>query len=348
MRRALRHGVRWAAAVTLHRSGLLAARSRRLQASREVRRIILRYHRVRSDARSDPFHLSVSPRVLEHQVRYLRNHYDIVSLDRLFAPAAGDPNSTRARVCITFDDGYRDNLTHALPILESFDIPFAVFVTTDPMDHGTHFWWDELEALVAATKHPILRVIWSEDARDHERAFSLRSRGDRRQALQGLEALCNALPDSEKERILGQLRTNLGSAPPPQRLAMTPDEVREMMRRGVLIGAHGRTHRLLTRISAAEARLEIVESKRALEALLGRPVRAFAYPGGQAAPDLRRVIAEAGLDVALETQPGECAPGSDRLSLPRRAIHESLSTRPFGGFSASLFAAAVEGVFEKA
>ena len=164
MRSALRHAMRWAVAVALHRTGILAARRWwRLLSSGGHGVIILRYHRVKPDASADPFHLSVSPRVFDAQVRYLKSHYDIVPIEQLLtAPPDGDTAGRRARVCITFDDGYRDNFTHALPVLEHQSAPFAVFVTTNPMEHGTPFWWDELESLVRAAPQTTLRVTWLE------------------------------------------------------------------------------------------------------------------------------------------------------------------------------------------
>ena len=98
----------------------------------DLRPVVLVYHSV-SDA---PWHYAVRPHDFERQIRYLAKHYHPVSLDDVIGYGAGEKNlpPRRDAVAVTFDDGYKDFTTHALPILEKYRIPATVFVCAGPVD----------------------------------------------------------------------------------------------------------------------------------------------------------------------------------------------------------------------
>jgi peptidoglycan/xylan/chitin deacetylase (PgdA/CDA1 family) len=91
----------------------------------------------------------VTPQFFERVVRYLRRRQlDLVSLDEMHRRLTSDDFGRRF-VCITIDDGYRDTLECALPILKRYEVPFAVYVATSFPDRLGELWWLALEAVVA-------------------------------------------------------------------------------------------------------------------------------------------------------------------------------------------------------
>jgi peptidoglycan/xylan/chitin deacetylase (PgdA/CDA1 family) len=90
------------------------------------------YHRIGED-NNDP-DITVSPKNFERQMRYLREHVEIVSLDKILEIIKHHQSLKRDMVAITFDDGYRDNYINAYPILKKYDIPSAIFITTGFID----------------------------------------------------------------------------------------------------------------------------------------------------------------------------------------------------------------------
>ena len=97
-------------------------------------------------------------------------------------------------------------------------------------------------------------------------------------------------------------------------------EVRELSRAGLVIGSHTRTHPNLTRLSAGEAEAEMVESKRAIEHEIQRPVDAFAYPYGYCNETVKR-LAAAHFTVACSTTLGFATSASDPLALERLDVY---------------------------
>jgi peptidoglycan/xylan/chitin deacetylase (PgdA/CDA1 family) len=99
------------------------------------------------------------------------------------------------------------------------------------------------------------------------------------------------------------------------------DEIIELDREGTLsFEAHSLTHPNLTALRDAAAREEIVGSKTALEARLGRPVQAFSYPSGLYGIRERELVAAAGFRCAVSCEPGLNTRATDRLALRRRQV----------------------------
>ena len=106
--------------------------------------IVLCYHRVMPDSffckhsPLDPLVVSVSN--FERQMIYLSKNYNIISFDDLYNTIS----STKTPLVITFDDGYLDNLINALPILEKYNIPATIYITTKFLKGDGRMWWYEL------------------------------------------------------------------------------------------------------------------------------------------------------------------------------------------------------------
>ena len=140
-----------AAAAVPRRAVRLARRSGRAVERRLVGAVgVLAYHRV-ADPAHDPWDLSVSPLRFGDHLAVLRELGTIEPLDAVLDASAWTRcRRRRPTFAITFDDGYVDNLTKALPLLERHDAPATVFVPTGMVDRPS-FWWDVLTDLVLDT-----------------------------------------------------------------------------------------------------------------------------------------------------------------------------------------------------
>ena len=113
---------------------------------------ILTLHHVRPP-RPDRFQpnrlLEVTPRFFERLCRKLRrSRLDIVTLDEMHQRLI-DGDFKRRFVCLTFDDGYRDNLQFAYPMLRKYEVPFAMYIPTSFPDRLGELWWLALETVIA-------------------------------------------------------------------------------------------------------------------------------------------------------------------------------------------------------
>jgi peptidoglycan/xylan/chitin deacetylase (PgdA/CDA1 family) len=278
--------------------------------------IILCYHRV-AERNPDPFLLCVTPTNFAAHLDELARHCEPSTLAELRLP------SRRPRVVVTFDDGYVDNLTAALPIAESKGIPITVFVTSGMLGREQGFWWDRLGALLRSRPPEVREVTLRTDNGDVRVALGARNENDDRQAVR---RHLLPLPVPEIHRVLDAVSAEWGTSasPPAGARAMTESELAELAASElVTIGAHTVDHVQLRGRPAGEQQETIASSKAVLERLSGRPVSDFAYPYGT--PDSFddhsvEAVRASGLTTACTTIPGNATPASDAHLLPRRMV----------------------------
>lgn len=216
--------------------------------------------------------------------------------------------------CVTFDDGYRDNLEVALPILRKNGVPATVFIATDFLDGG-RMWNDTVIEAVRRFQGTELDLQHLGLGR-----WPMTMIEDR---LTTIAALLPQLKyrQFETRAWLADEIANVAGADLPNDLMLTSDQIRVLHREGVEIGAHTRSHPILANLEDEQACEQIVSSKHYLEELLDAPVRLFAYPNGKPGQDYRRehvrMVREAGFMAAVSTATGVATGGADIHQLPR-------------------------------
>jgi peptidoglycan/xylan/chitin deacetylase (PgdA/CDA1 family) len=222
-------------------------------------------------------------------------------------------------VCITFDDGYRSIHDLALPILQEFGLPATVFVAsgyiTGNATVSNTMWNDRIIEAVRRLPDEELNLTAVGLGR-----YSLLTEADRKAAANRLTEHSKYLPPDLRLKLT-QTIEGLMSDPHKADLMLTQEMVQNMSRQGIEIGGHTVTHPILTSLDDATARSEIVDNKRELEAIIGKPLRVFAYPNGKIGVDFDerhvRMVMEAGYVAACTTSIGAATKGDDRYMLPR-------------------------------
>ena len=299
--------------------------------------IILRYHRV-VDLSTDPNAVAVTPAHFRQQMEVLRHRFSPISLDCL-SLKSNRALLPRRGVIVTFDDGYADNLHHAMPILERLDIPATVFVTTGYVGGTREFWWDTLETLLLSPGRLPASLRLSHDGiklqaelgPDAEytqadfaryRTWNWRSSVDptrRHQVFRYLSDQLRSLDNDQREGILAELKTWAGE-PESVRRDFGPLAVDELVRLAssdlIRIGAHSVSHPLLSALPPDLQWEEINGSRSFLENILETPVTCFAYPYGVSGGS-EHLVERAGFELACTTRPGIVFRRHRRYRMPR-------------------------------
>lgn len=291
--------VRWAAAGLYH-ARLLGPLSRAAGvAARPPAFQILTYHRVNDE--DDPFFEAIPTGVFASHMRYVASTHAVLPVDEL-AERARRGTLPRNALAITFDDGYRDNLTQAAPVLQRLRLPATVFLATGLIGTGKTSWFDQLALAFKLTRAGEWQTPWG-------RPLTLGSTGDRLAALGACLAHLKSQPDLEQQRLRDEIVAALG-APDEGALAalmLTWKDVHALVASGFTVGAHTVNHPILSRVSAERARREIEDSRDAIASACGRRPFAFAYPNGTAADyteTVKTMVREAGFTCAVTTRFG--------------------------------------------
>jgi peptidoglycan/xylan/chitin deacetylase (PgdA/CDA1 family) len=288
---------------------------------------ILTLHHVRPP-RGDRFQpnrlLEITPRFLQRVARALRRSgLDLVSVDEMYRRLSNGDFGRRF-VCLTIDDGYRDTLQYAYPILKQYEIPFAVYVATSFADRLGELWWLALEAVIARNT----RVGLAIDGGDQW--FDCRTVGQKREVFDAVYGWMRSLATEDELRhairdLCARYHVDIGAF--CSELCMSWKELAQLAADPlVTIGAHTVNHVMLAKVSASAAQAEMDMSRRVIEAALGLTVEHLCYPVGDAtSAGLREftIAANLGFKTAVTTRPGVLYPDhQDHLTaLPRISIN---------------------------
>jgi peptidoglycan/xylan/chitin deacetylase (PgdA/CDA1 family) len=267
----------------------------------------------------------VTPQRFAEHLEVVRKHgcpVPLKKLDRALQDGKRPPRS----IAITFDDGYANNLHKAKPLLECYDIPATVFVTSGYIERNREFWWDELEqVLVQPGKLPEeislqingsvsqwtlgASVDYSEaDYRsDCNRYAPNAEPGTRLFFYYSIWQQLQPAADKQRRDAMDKIFAwaNVKPAARPTHRPLTPGEICMLEEGGLLeIGAHTVTHPFLAVHPRSSQRDEIRQSKADLEEVLGHPVTSFSYPHGNYTAETVALVREAGFNCACSTVPG--------------------------------------------
>lgn len=308
-----------------------------------ARTMILLYHRVIS-LPDDPQKLCVTPENFDLHLRIIHRHFNPISLRQLCSDLRNGRVTNRG-IVITFDDGYADNLLHVKPILEKYGVPATVFTVSDWVDSQREFFWDDLARILLSTPelpknldikingniktwnltdynglkvptHPNpSATMWDVEMADNPTP--------RHRAYRDLASILRDADAETRERVLGELCRWAGvkrDGRNDQR-TLTTAELCALEDGGLIeVGAHTKVHTRLSMLSPVDQKIEIFDSKKKLEVLLGHPVTSFSYPfGGRDDYNNTSInlVREAGFSCSCSNFPGCVHRWSDPFQLPR-------------------------------
>ena len=281
--------------------------------------VILSYHRVAEPA-GDIHGITVSPDRFEQHLNYIRETCRPISLLDLVSGLQRGSFPDRAAV-VTFDDGYIDNLTQALPLLESAGVPATVFVASGYTGGAFGFWWEELKDMLLHCSNGPESLALRIDGAEHR--WALGSRKDRRRAYDDMHNLLSSMRGAERSAVMERLAASMQYRRQMDdgRRPMTANEISRLNASDLIdIGCHTMSHTRLSRLSPQHQRDEISAARDRIEEIIGGPVRAHSHPFGDFDESTDRIVRELGFAAACTTVPCPIQADSDALRLPRFVI----------------------------
>jgi peptidoglycan/xylan/chitin deacetylase (PgdA/CDA1 family) len=209
---------------------------------------------------------------IERQLRYLATAFVIVPLAELLQCVAQPNRSLGRKLALTFDDGFRNNVTVLYPLLAKLGIPATFFICPSLIDRGGWLWNHDMRQRLYTLGWPARRTLAAKV-------------GARSAAVEDLVEWMKTLDLASRLRVERRVRAAThGYAPSTiereEHDLASWEELRTLDPRLVAIGSHTLTHPILTTLSEREAEVEICESRRLIEKRLGRACEFFCYPNG--------------------------------------------------------------------
>ncbi len=268
--------------------------------------------------------LDVTPEFLDSVITFVKARgWRLLSLEEAAAELRSGARHGSPFAVFTLDDGFCDNLEHALPVFRRHACPFTVFAAPAYVDGKGELWWDALEEVIATSEvvRPELEGLPTE--------LPVRKDEERRAAWQTIYWPVRGMEQHAQREWIRRFADAHGVDLDAlcRREVMGWDELRTLAADPLCgIGAHTVHHYAVALLDAEEALAEMTESKVRLENELGRPVRTFAYPygdAGSAGPRDFALAEQAGFDVAVTTRKGLIYPehAGHLMALPRVSLN---------------------------
>lgn len=286
--------------------------------------IILIYHRV-AFLENDPQLLAVKPDNFYKQVEWLKNKYNIITLEEL-GNHLKNGSIPKKSVVITFDDGYADNCLEALPVLEALSAHATFFITTDSIGSEREFWWDDLERIFM--NDVILPVSLSLDISGKTYKFDTSNPASKLKTYKKLHPILKFQKSVDRDDLIRKI-LDWGGLSYKGRKAYRPMNIKEISRLSrseyATIGAHTQSHPPLSILSKDEQKNEIIQSRMQLEDWTNTQIKHFSYPFGSIIDYNKNSVAickEEGFSTACSNFYSQVHSWSNRYELPRCLIRD--------------------------
>lgn len=275
---------------------------------------ILCYHRFASPSWTEG---AIPANLFEAHLKYLKGRFTVIPLKSL-GSSSSKTREVKNPAVLTVDDGYRDFLEVAVPLLEKYELPATLFVTTRFVDGEIWLWPDILQYILLKTKKVTLDVF------DDGQGIRLATSTEKGKAYLHLVERCKKVSENDKltflEELARKLNVTVPALPPEEFQPVSWDALRRLNRDLFEIGSHTLTHPILSRVPIAHAKAEIEESKRRIEEALEREVTTFAYPNGTRgdyAQEHKDILKQCEYQVAVTTNFGFNTAETDRFEMNR-------------------------------
>ena len=265
--------------------------------------LVLMYHGVipDNDSHADGDWLQVRASEFLAQMTYLADHYEVCGFSR----ALTNSSSTRPLAIVTFDDGYANNCSTALPILAKLGLPATIFVTTAMVNTHRLFWWDRLRLA-------------------HMEKMALAS-----EEFEHVKSLHPSKIEAHVDAILNAAGCSNAALPIESYRALDSSEIAKLLHSGLIeLGSHTHQHEILLHLNDAEVKETLGKSAQCLHRW-GSEAKWFAAPNGDFREDQVSIIKKAGFEICVGTRTGHWDAPNHRFSIPRIGIGRGLTLAEF-------------------
>lgn len=264
--------------------------------------IVPMYHRIITNPDDDPFKLGmcINNETFDNQLSYFKNNFTSIRLSNYRDKSNGANNPPM--ISITFDDGYKDNIDIAMPLLNKHNLDCTFFICCTVLGNDKEFWWDIIINAFSATTVKVVDLTQL-SIKLNIRPFKLTVFNKKKHCQAILDSLwkesdIEAIYDAayQIEDVLLGYRQVIPK--------MDENDIRTLHTNGFEIAAHSLTHPNMNLIPPEQQLLELKKSKNILEDIIGDVINGFAYPAGHESEQLIQQVKASGYKYAVGTRKG--------------------------------------------
>ncbi|HWY38610.1 MAG TPA: polysaccharide deacetylase family protein [Bacteroidia bacterium] len=261
----------------------------------------------------------VTPAHFDKILTYLKKSHEIVPLEKTIL---GQYKPRSKNLCaITFDDGYKDFIEYAMPILAKHRSTASMYVITDCVNSNLPPWTFLFNYLLINTKSRSL-IIDSEDIPVSFRKIVWNGEAQKLAFIKSLSPLLKKISDKSKENIITQIESQIKDVEEPRGLMLNWSDIRNMKREGIEIGSHSANHPVLSKEPSTDTlHQELIKSGQEIERETGQFPLAISYPFGAYDTMVKEIARKAGYKMGLTVFPKVFSLADDKFEIPRIELY---------------------------
>jgi peptidoglycan/xylan/chitin deacetylase (PgdA/CDA1 family) len=272
---------------------LLRTVLRQVNGSKSVVRLLC-FHNI--SEKSDLSYPSIKPEPFYELIKYLTNEYDIIPVSEVH----NIPVELKRPLVLTFDDGYKNFIEYALPVLSEFKVSAINNIIVDCVDNNKPFWTQRLNYSLGYIYRNYRKIDYSWEG------ISLKNNHKASSPLHDSLLIYKALlsfDQIKREDFLAGIEDYFGIEQPDNWGLMNWQDIKYCVEQGIEIGSHTMTHNSLVTINDESAlRFEVEDSKKTLEKHLGLEISTLAFPNGIYDDKCLEIATRAGYKYLLTTE----------------------------------------------
>jgi peptidoglycan/xylan/chitin deacetylase (PgdA/CDA1 family) len=254
------------------------------------------FHRVSDE--TDPMWPPVKPSLFSEIISHLTKKFNFVPLEQFL----GDPRSFQSKkkiATVLFDDGYKDNIETAVPILSKYKCPASFYIVTDCIDKNIPTWTYIIDHVFLKTKKAKLELSY-DFVPERFKSFQLQLNGQSNPTVKEIKPWLKKL--SNPQRLLGiqSILSQCDDVPMPEKKMMNWSDIRQLDTHEFIIGSHSHTHPMLASLqNESEISDELKISAQRIQQELGKTPQTISYPIGSYDERVLSLSAKAGYQYGL-------------------------------------------------
>ncbi len=284
---------------------------------------IFLFHRVspQRDKLWDP----LSPERFDEILKYLKKNFEIQHVEKILSltPALSKgEGAEKPLAAIVFDDGYKDYIEYALPILKKHNLPSSMYVVTSCVESGIPPWTYVLDNALANTRNKNLDIDTSLLPSELKNTL-WKNEADKIAFAKKLKPYLKQVSDTARRTIFEQIIHSLNDVEAPKNLMMNWKEINEIKNAGTVIGSHTLSHPLLAKIeNETEIENELSVSAKKIKENTGEFPLTISYPIGSFDERVKKIAKKTGykFGLAVEQKSYEIAK-NDLYEVPRIELY---------------------------
>jgi len=276
----------------------------------EPRLNILMYHRILPEP--DPLYSwTVDAKQFRNHMKWISGVFNVIPLSEAVDQLKNGTLKRRS-LAITFDDGYKSNISEVLPTLREFGF-HATFFCTSAWLEGGQMWNDKVIESIRRWPDNTINI---EELNLVELPVS--NYEEKKAAIESILSKLKYQKPEKREKISDALASQVSELP---QLMMKPEHLKLLHTQGMEIGGHTHSHPILAYLDKESLKKELTTNKQLLENIIGKPIKLFAFPNGKPETDFSQdqiqQIIDSGYIAAVTTETHIASQRSKLFGLPR-------------------------------